>query len=55
MCRALIEACADVPSPYREALQRLPQLYGGAEVLDRAAPNCRCCRESRLRWMACAI
>ena len=33
----LIEACAEVPSPYREALQRLPQLYGGAEVLDRAA------------------
>ncbi len=33
----LIEFCADVPSPYREALQRLPQLYGGAEVLDRAA------------------
>ncbi len=33
----LSEACANVPSPYREALQRLPQLYGGAEVLDRAA------------------
>lgn len=33
----LSEACAEVPSPYREALQRLPQLYGGAEVLDRAA------------------
>jgi hypothetical protein len=33
----LIEACAEVPSPYREALQRLPQLYGGVEVLDRAA------------------
>lgn len=33
----LIEACADVPSPYREALQRLPQLYGGPEVLLRAA------------------
>jgi ATP phosphoribosyltransferase regulatory subunit len=33
----LAEACIDVPSPYREALQRLPQLYGGAEVLDRAA------------------
>ena len=33
----LIESCADVPSPYREALQRLPQLYGGVEVLDRAA------------------
>ena len=33
----LVEACVDVPSPYREALQRLPQLYGGVEVLDRAA------------------
>lgn len=33
----LQEACIDVPSPYREALQRLPQLYGGAEVLERAA------------------
>ncbi len=33
----LIESCAEVPSPYREALQRLPQLYGGVEVLDRAA------------------
>lgn len=33
----LIEACADVPSPYREALQRLPQLYGGAEIIDKAA------------------
>lgn len=33
----LIEACTDVPSPYREALQRLPQLYGGAEVIDKAA------------------
>jgi len=33
----LAEACVDVPSPYREALQSLPQLYGGAEVLDRAA------------------
>ena len=33
----LIESCADVPSPYREALQSLPQLYGGVEVLDRAA------------------
>jgi ATP phosphoribosyltransferase regulatory subunit len=32
----LEEACADVPSPYREALLRLPLLYGGAEVLDRA-------------------
>ncbi len=32
----LLEACADVPSPYREALQRLPQLYGGADVLVRA-------------------
>lgn len=33
----LHEACANVPSPYREALLRLPQLYGGAEVLDMAA------------------
>lgn len=33
----LIEVCADFPSPYREALQRLPGLYGGADVLDRAA------------------
>jgi ATP phosphoribosyltransferase regulatory subunit len=32
----LEEACVGVPSPYREALQRLPQLYGGAEVLERA-------------------
>lgn len=29
--------CADFPSPYREALQRLPLLYGGAEILERAA------------------
>lgn len=33
----LVEACAEVTSPYREALQRLPALYGGADVLDRAA------------------
>ena len=33
----LIEACAGVASPFREALQVLPQLYGGAEVLARAA------------------
>lgn len=33
----LVAACAGVPSPYREALQRLPQLYGGVEVLARAA------------------
>jgi ATP phosphoribosyltransferase regulatory subunit len=33
----LSEACANVVSPYREALQRLPQLYGGSEVLERAA------------------
>ncbi|MFZ2267127.1 MAG: ATP phosphoribosyltransferase regulatory subunit [Azonexus sp.] len=32
----LIEVCADVPSPYREALQALPLLYGGVEVLARA-------------------
>lgn len=34
---ALMEACAAVPSPYREALIALPQLYGGVEVLQRAA------------------
>lgn len=33
----LIEVCGDIASPYREALQILPQLYGGAEVLQRAA------------------
>ncbi len=33
----LAEICSDVASPYREALLALPQLYGGAEVLDRAA------------------
>lgn len=33
----LADACADVPSPYREALQRLPYLYGGVEVIDEAA------------------
>ncbi|PKO48856.1 MAG: ATP phosphoribosyltransferase regulatory subunit [Betaproteobacteria bacterium HGW-Betaproteobacteria-4] len=33
----LAEACADFPSPYREAMQSLPLLYGGADVLDRAA------------------
>ena len=33
----LVEACVDVPSPCREALLRLPQLYGGADVLERAA------------------
>ena len=33
----IIEACVDVPSPYREALQSLPALYGGAEILERAA------------------
>ncbi|MBS1144370.1 MAG: phosphoribosyltransferase regulatory subunit [Proteobacteria bacterium] len=33
----LEEACADVPSPYREALLRLPLLYGGVEVIERAA------------------
>jgi ATP phosphoribosyltransferase regulatory subunit len=34
---ALMDACADIASPYREALIALPQLYGGAEVLQRAA------------------
>jgi ATP phosphoribosyltransferase regulatory subunit len=33
----LAEACGGLPSPWREALQRLPGLYGGADVLDRAA------------------
>lgn len=33
----LRDACAAVPSPYREALLALPQLYGGTEVLARAA------------------
>ena len=33
----LTEVCAAVASPYREALLALPQLYGGAEVLARAA------------------
>jgi ATP phosphoribosyltransferase regulatory subunit len=33
----IVEACVDVPSPYREALQSLPALYGGVEVLERAA------------------
>lgn len=33
----LEEACVDVPAPYREALLRLPLLYGSADVLDRAA------------------
>lgn len=33
----LQEACAAVAEPYAGALLRLPQLYGGVEVLDRAA------------------
>lgn len=33
----LMVACAGVASPYREALLALPQLYGGADVLVRAA------------------
>jgi len=33
----LTEACTDVASPYREALLALPQLYGGSEVIARAA------------------
>jgi len=32
----LTEACADVLTPYREALLALPTLYGDAAVLDRA-------------------
>lgn len=33
----LNEVCAEVASPYREALLALPQLYGGGDVLARAA------------------
>lgn len=33
----LAEVCAGIASPYREALLALPQLYGGADVLARAA------------------
>ena len=33
----LQEACADVPAPYAAALMQLPTLYGGIDVLDRAA------------------
>lgn len=33
----LMVVCADVPSPYREALLALPQLYGGTDLLSRAA------------------
>lgn len=36
---SLVEVCAGVASPYREALLRLPQLYGGAEVLEQAAKD----------------
>ncbi len=32
----LVEACADVPMPYREALLALPRLYGGVEVIAQA-------------------
>jgi ATP phosphoribosyltransferase regulatory subunit len=32
----LMMVCADVPSPYREALLVLPELYGGPELLARA-------------------
>lgn len=32
----LVEACADLPSPCREALLALPLLYGGVDVLARA-------------------
>lgn len=35
----LEEASANMPSPYREALLRLPQLYGGPEVLAQAAAD----------------
>ena len=33
----LMEVCAEIASPYREALLALPQLYGGPEILERAA------------------
>ena len=33
----LEEACADVATPWREALLALPQLYGGQEIVDRAS------------------
>lgn len=33
----LAEACAELPSPCREALLRLPLLYGGVEVIAKAA------------------
>lgn len=33
----LREACAEVPEPYAAALLKLPGLYGGAEVVARAA------------------
>ncbi|PKO34489.1 MAG: ATP phosphoribosyltransferase regulatory subunit [Betaproteobacteria bacterium HGW-Betaproteobacteria-7] len=32
----LEEACADVATPWREALLALPQLYGGPEIVDQA-------------------
>ena len=33
----LEESCADLAEPYRSAFLRLPELYGGAELLDDAA------------------
>lgn len=33
----LEEACADVATPWREALLALPQLYGGQEIVDQAS------------------
>lgn len=33
----LTEACKEVPSPWRDAMLALPKLYGGIEVLERAA------------------
>lgn len=33
----LADCCAAVAEPYRSALLRLPELYGGAELLERAA------------------
>ena len=35
----LHECCASVDEPFREALLRLPELYGGAELLDAAAAS----------------
>lgn len=34
---SLYECCADLAEPFRSALLRLPELYGGSEVLEAAA------------------